>query len=171
MSSSQHEDETPGRRSRWREGIDHRLTRIPRYRAALLQSMTRFGDDFDRDVFVAAYESSDPSTINAITAVEGDLSHIVNWLKQIAELGYHELVRLERIPKGDGGQVDGLLEAKILTSADRDDLVELVKLRNRMQHDYPGVTPKQIHAAVLLVLELLPRLIERYGKMLQRIDG
>lgn len=98
-------------------------------------------------------------------------SHIINWLKQIAEFGYHELVRLERIPKGDGGQLEGLLEAEILTSADGDDLVELVKLRNRMQHDYPKVTPKQIHAAVLRVLELLPGLIERYGKMLQRIDG
>jgi hypothetical protein len=133
--------------------------------------MTRFGDDFDRNVFVAAYESPDPSTINAITAVEGDLGHIVNWLKQIAELGCHELVRLERIPKGVGGPLDGLLEAGILTAADRDDLAELVKLRNRMQHDYPGVTPKQIHAAVLRVLELLPGLIERYGRMLERIDG
>jgi len=160
-----------GRRSRWREGIDHRLTRIPRYRAALLESMTRFGDDFERDAFVAAYESPDPSTINAITAVEGDLGHIVNWLKQIAELGYHELVRLERIPAGGGGPVDGLLEAGILTVADENDLAELVKLRNRMQHDYPGVTPKQIHSAVLRVLELLPGLIERYGKMLERIDG
>jgi hypothetical protein len=40
-----------------------------------------------------------------------------------------------------------------------------------MQHDYPGVTPKQIHGAVLRVLELLPGLIERYDKMLQRIDA
>lgn len=133
--------------------------------------MARFGDDFDRDVFVAAYEAPDPSTIEAITAVEGELGHIVNWLKQIAEFGYHELLRLERIPKGETSPLDGLVETGILTSADRDDLAELVRLRNRLQHDYPGVTPKQVHGAVLLVLDLLPGLIKRYDQMLKRIDG
>jgi uncharacterized protein with HEPN domain len=46
-----------------------------------------------------------------------------------------------------------------------------VGLRNRLQHDYPGVTPKQIHGAVLQVLDLLPGLIERYDQMLKLIDG
>jgi len=158
-------------RSRWRVGIDDRLARVPRYRAALLRSMSEFGDDFELEGFVAAYDSTDPDTINAVTAVEGDLGHIVNWLRQIGELGYHELVRLGRIEKSDDGPLEGLVEAGLLTAADRSRLTDLVTLRNRLQHDYPGVTPVQIHAAVGLLLETLPRLIERYVAMIERIDA
>lgn len=159
------------RRSKWRHGIDHRLERIPRYRAALLQSMTYFGEDFELEAFVAAYSSEDPETINAVTAVEGNLGHIVNWLKQIADFGYHELLRLERIEKGDGRSLDNLVNAGILTAADHDRLVDLVQVRNRLQHDYPELTPNEIHTAVSRTLELLPGLLGRYGKMLKLIDG
>lgn len=159
------------RRSKWRYGIDHRLERIPRYRAALLQSMTYFGEDFELAAFVAAYSSEDPETINAVTAVEGNLGHIVNWLKQIADFGYHELLRLERIEKGDGRPLDRLVDIGVLNAADQDRLVDLVQVRNRLQHDYPELVPKEIHSAVSRTLELLPGLLGRYGKMLQRIDG
>ena len=160
-----------GRRSKWRHGIDDRLERIPRYRAALLRSMTYFGEDFQLEAFVAGYSSDDPATINAVTAVEGNLGHIVNWLKQIADFGYHELLRLERIEKGDGRSLDNLVDAEIFTAADRDRLVDLVQVRNRSQHDYPELTPNEIHTAVSRTLELLPGLLGRYGKMLQLIDG
>lgn len=159
------------RRSKWRYGIDHRLERIPRYRAALLQSMTYFGEDFDLEAFVQAYSSESPETINAVTAVEGNFGHIVNWLKQIADFGYHELLRLERIEKGDGRPLDRLVDGEVLRAADRDCLVELVQVRNRLQHDYPELAPKEIHSAVSRTLDLLPGLLARYGKMLQRIDG
>lgn len=159
------------RRSKWRYGIDHRLERIPRYRAALLQSMTYFGEDFELAAFVAAYSSEDPERINAVTAVEGNLGHIVNWLKQIAEFGYHELLRLERIEKGDGRPLDRLVDFEILRAADRDCLIDLVQVRNRLQHDYPELAPKEIHSAVSRTLELLPGLLGRYRKMLQLIDG
>lgn len=161
---------TPAR-SRWRVGIDDRLARIPRYRAALLHSMAEFGDDFDLESFVAAYDATDPDAINAVTAVEGDLGHIVNWLRQVGELGYHELVRLGRIEKSDDGPLESLVEAGVLTAADRSRLTDLVRLRNRLQHDYPGVTPAQIHATVGMLLEMLPRLIERYVAMIERIDA
>jgi hypothetical protein len=159
------------RRSKWRHGIDHRLERIPRYRGALLQSMTYFGDDFELAAFVAAYSSENPETINAVTAVEGNLGHIVNWLKQIAEFGYHELLRLERIEKGDGRPLDRLIDVGVLNAADRDRLVGLLQVRNRLQHDYPELAPKEIHSAVSRTLDLLPGLLGRYGKMLKLIDG
>lgn len=159
------------RRSKWRHGLDRRLDRIPLYRRALLESMSHFGDDFDREDFVAAYRSSDPVTINAATAVEGNLGHLVNWLKQIADFGYHELVRLERIEKSDGPPLDGLVGEKILLADDRDRLMPLVKLRNRLQHDYPEVTPQEIYAAVSDTLELLPGLLGRYERMVKLIDG
>jgi Protein of unknown function DUF86 len=159
------------RRSKWRHGIDHRLERIPRYRSALLQSMADFGEDFDLELFISAYKSGNPATINAATAVEGSLGHIVNWLKQIADFGYHELLRLDRIQKSDGRPIDGLVEAGILPASDRERLMPLVQLRNRLQHDYPEVLPEEIHDAVLRTLELLPGLLERYGQMLKRIDG
>jgi uncharacterized protein YutE (UPF0331/DUF86 family) len=133
--------------------------------------MARFGDDFDREAFIAAYDTPDPASIEAVTALEGELSHIVNWLKQIAEFGYHELVRLGRIPKSEGSMLDGLVEGDVLTATDRDDLNVLVALRNRLQHDYPEVTPKQIHSAVIGVVDLLPRLVGRYERMLKVIDG
>jgi hypothetical protein len=158
------------RRSKWRHGIDHRLERILRHRNALLQSMAFFGDDFDLKRFVAAYESGDPATINSATAVEGNLGHIVNWLKQIADFGYHELLRLDRIEKSGGRPIDGLVEAEILSPSDRDRLAQLVQVRNRLQHDYPEVTPEEIHDASLRTLELLPGLLGRYGRLLKRID-
>lgn len=133
--------------------------------------MAYFGDDFDLEQFVSAYESRDPATINAATAVEGNLGHIVNWLKQIADFGYHELVRLGQIEKSAGRPIDGLVEAGIVLGSDRDRLVSLVQVRNRLQHDYPEVAPEEIHAATRDALELLPGLLGRYGKMVERIDG
>jgi len=159
------------RRSKWRHGLDRRLDRIPRYRSALLESMSHFGDDFDPEDFVVAYRSSDPVTINAATAVEGSLGHLVNWLKQIADFGYHELVRLDRIEKGDGRPLDVLVEQDIILASDRERLTRLVALRNRLQHDYPEVAPQEIHSAVQEVLELLPGLLGRYREMLKLIDG
>jgi hypothetical protein len=133
--------------------------------------MAFFGDDFDLDVFVRAYESDDPATINAATAVEGSFGHVVNWLKQIADFGYHELLRLGRIERSDGRPIDGLVEAQILPASDRDRLMALVQLRNRLQHDYPEVAPEEVHDAVLRTLELLPGLLRHYGQMLKRIDA
>lgn len=159
-----------GRRSKWRYGIDYRLGRIPRYRVALLQSMARFGDDFDLDAFVAACDSDDPGTINAITALEGDFGHIVNWLRQIAELSYHELVRVGKLDKSEARPLDALVAAHFLRAADRDRLDQLVQLRNRLQHDYPGVAPSQLHEAVGILLDALPPLMARYGQILQRLD-
>jgi hypothetical protein len=133
--------------------------------------MAFFGEDFDLDVFVSAYESGDPATINAATAVEGNLGHIVNWLKQIADFGYHELLRLDRIEKIDGRPIDGLVKAEILSAADSDRLLQLVQVRNRLQHDYPEVAPEEIHDGVRRTLDLLPGLLGRYGQMLKRIDA
>lgn len=133
--------------------------------------MSFFGEDFDLDAFVAAYGSDDPATINAATAVEGSFGHVANWLKQIADFGYHELLRLERIEKCEARPIDGLVEAKILPATDRDRLMALVQLRNRLQHDYPEVAPEEIHEAVLRTLELLPGVLGCYGQMLKRIDG
>jgi hypothetical protein len=132
--------------------------------------MARFGDDFDLDAFVSACDSEDPATINAVTALEGDFGHIVNWLRQIAELGYHELVRIEAIEKGDERPLDALVSAGFLRGTDRDRLDRLVQLRNRLQHDYPGVSPAQLHEAVGLLLDALPHLIARYGGLLERLD-
>jgi len=159
------------RRSKWRHGIDHRLERIPRYRAALLQSMAYFGEEFELDAFAAAYSSEEPETINAVTAVEGNLGHIVNWLKQVADFGYHELQRLGRIEKGDGRPIDGLVDAEFLAATDRDRLLHLVQVRNRLQHDYPEVAPQEIHEAVSRTLDLLPGLLAGFGEMLNRIDA
>lgn len=161
---------TSGRRSKWRYGIEYRLGRIPRYRIALLQSMARFGDDFDLDAFVAACDSDDPDTINAITALEGDFGHIVNWLRQVAELGYHELVRVGKLDKSEERPLDALVAARLLRAADRDRLDELVGLRNRLRHDYAGVAPSQLHEAVGILLDALPRLMTRYGRLLERLD-
>lgn len=161
----------PTRRSKWRHALDHRLDRIPLYRAALLESMSQFGDDFDLDRFEAAYESRDPVTISAATAVEGNLGHLVNWLKQIADFGYHELVRLGRVEKSDGRPIDALVEREIVSASDRDCLMRLVAVRNRLQHDYPEVAPPEIHSAATETLELLPGLLGRYGEMLKLIDG
>jgi hypothetical protein len=161
----------PARRSKWRHALDHRLDRIPLYRAALLESMSRFGDDFDLDRFMAAYESRDPTTISAATAVEGNLGRLVNWLRQIGDFGYHELVCLDRIEKRDGRPLDVLVARDIILVSDRERLMRLVAVRNRLQHDYPEVTPQEIHAAVREALELLPGLLGRYREMLELIDG
>jgi len=46
-----------------------------------------------------------------------------------------------------------------------------VQVRNRLQHDYPELTPREIHSAVSRTLQVLPGLVGSYGKMLERIDG
>lgn len=73
--------------------------------------------------------------------------------------------------KGDGRPIDVLVERGIVPASDRDRLMRLVSVRNRLQHDYPELAPQEIHYAAGEALELLPGLLGRYEQMLKLIDG
>ena len=159
------------RRSKWRRQIDHRFERIPRYRSALLHTMATFGDGFDLEALEAAYAAEDPETISRVTALEGEFAHLVNWLVQIAELGYHELLRLDKAEKASGSPLDRLVALGILSERRKDRLLTLAVVRNRLQHTYPDVSAEEVHQAVLALLDELPALVRDYRRWLEALDG
>lgn len=138
--------------------------------AALVRAMSEFGDDFDLTAIAAAYGSDDPDEINKVGALESDFVHVVNFLLQIAELGYHELLRLGKVEKTAGPPFKRLRELGAISAQRCSDLEELAVLRNRLQHVYPDIAPQEIHRAIRALLDVLPGTIKDYRRWLEQLD-
>ena len=95
----------------------------------------------------------------------------MNWLVQIAELGYHELLRLDKAEKASGSPLDRLVALGILSEHRKDRLLTLAVVRNRLQHTYPDVSAEEVHQAVLALLDELPALVRDYRRWLEALDG
>jgi hypothetical protein len=67
--------------------IHDRLTDVARRLTALRTAMARFGEDFDREVFIDAYNSSDPDELNLVMAVERGVDHLYNSMADLTAFG------------------------------------------------------------------------------------
>jgi hypothetical protein len=88
-------DLRPAERRRWRDAIDRHLEDLPRQYAALEHAMASFGETFDVERFMAAYDTSDDmGAYNRVQAVERALGRVQNYVGELAAAG----VKLAALP-------------------------------------------------------------------------
>jgi hypothetical protein len=58
--------------------VRDRVSDVRPHLIALRAAMTEFGDDFELDVFTAAYDAEDPKLLNQVNAVERGVDKLYN---------------------------------------------------------------------------------------------
>lgn len=156
-----------------RQHVRARLRRVAvDYRALGAAIDDRFGSDFDRERWIAAFESDDPGAVNVVSPVISAFERIVNGLVEAARSGLvaggiaqpggtHDNVRadLERV-RDDDGITEGQLAL----------LVDLSRTRNQLQHVYVDVSADDVRTAVGRLRSNLPALTKALNAWLTRYD-
>jgi uncharacterized protein YutE (UPF0331/DUF86 family) len=163
LESSDHQ-----RASALKRKVLERLTDIARHYRALEAAMAEFDEGFSREQFVASTRSQDPVTLNRVKATERGLDQLFNYLAELTALGL-ELAEL-RLPEAEANaraDLRQLREIGVIDGPLCDQLVRVAGLRNRMVHDYVGVSGEEVHEAVRTLRAALPRFISAYQEWLR----
>lgn len=158
----------PERATALKRKVLARLTDIARHYRALEAAMDEFGDGFVRAEFVAASGSDDPSLLNAVKAVERGLDQLFNYLAELGAFGL-ELAGLRTGEEDPNSRADlrRLRDIGVIEPGLCEQLVRVVGVRNRMVHDYVGVSGDDVHEAARLLHGALPRYISAYQNWLR----
>lgn len=136
-------------------------------RDALRAATERIDEGFTPDAWVRAWESSDMDRMDAVALVERYFERLVNALVEVVRLG----LRLtgERPPGrlNAPGDLDRLRELGAISEQRRIRLTDVNEVRNKLQHEYPELTPLDVHRGVLLVLNELPGFTRDYRRWLE----
>jgi uncharacterized protein YutE (UPF0331/DUF86 family) len=94
-----------------------------------------------------------------------------NFVGEIAERGLLEAARSAHpSAKTQGKSFDRLREAGIISRQQRNRLVQLVDVRNIIQHDYVEVRPEQITDAVLSLRQDIHDVVRALDAWIKEID-
>lgn len=156
MNASQQAGD-PERARRVKVRIAARLRDMPRHFRALNAARAQFGGDFDRDAFAAAAQSDDPDRLNAVKAVERGLDLLDNYLVELVVDGL-QLAGLRDADESSNGPRDlrRLRDAGVLERGQAERLIDLVRVRARMVHEYAELDPDDVHRAVEILVAELP---------------
>ncbi len=146
-----------------------RLTDIARHYRALEAAMAEFDEEFRRERFVRAASSTDPAPLNRVKAVERGLDQLFNYLIELGALGL-ELAG-QRAPGAKASaraDLRLLREIGVVDEPLREQLARVAGIRNRVVHDYVGVSGAEVHEAVRLLHKALPRFVSAYQDWLRR---
>jgi uncharacterized protein YutE (UPF0331/DUF86 family) len=146
-----------------------KLTRLPAQRRALRAALGEFGDDFDRERWAAAFESSEVGDINRVLAVTGGYTALVNNTIEAVKIGA-QLADLAptRGMSGASGIIDALHRDGGISAGQAETFVELYRTRNAIQHASPDIEADEIHRQVQVLLGHLPGFVKRYVAWLER---
>ena len=148
--------------------ITDRLRDLTLQRDTLLYVMGGFGDDFSRDRFVAAATSNDPAERAKVLAVERGFEILTNYLTELTVAGLEAAGYRTRGAKVVAPQEFRLLQSKGGISADLcRRLIELNRTRNDLQHDYPTVQARTLHAAVSELVNQFAAFMRAYPSWLR----
>jgi uncharacterized protein YutE (UPF0331/DUF86 family) len=147
-------------RKRWRQRLTARLEDFPRQLDTLRYSTQRFEPDFDRAAFAAAFESENPELYSRVQAVERGYGRLQNYVAEIA-IDAVNLAELSRRPhEGNEPQAAPFFEALrddgVLSKDLTRGLVRTQRSRALFEHDYVKVSARDVHEAVLLLLDAAP---------------
>jgi uncharacterized protein YutE (UPF0331/DUF86 family) len=168
MTRTPLEASDPQRAAAVKRKILQRLTDIERHYRALEAGMAEFGEGFGREEFASAAMSEDPAELNRVKAVERGLDQLFNYLAELGALGL-ELAGL-RAPDEEPsarGDLRRLQEIEVIDDHLRHRLVRVAGIRNRMVHDYVGVSAADVHEAARLLDSALPRYVAAYQDWLR----
>jgi uncharacterized protein YutE (UPF0331/DUF86 family) len=145
--------------------IQDRLTDVSRRLTALRTAMARFGEDFDQDAFINAYNSDDPDALNLVMAVERGVDHLYNYMADLTAFGLELADRRDRDASLNARRdIDDLRRAKVLSGERTDDLQRLREIRRLLVHEYAQATAVQIHEAARITSRVVPVFFNAYRK-------
>jgi uncharacterized protein YutE (UPF0331/DUF86 family) len=137
------------------------LARVPLVREQMLVAMGEFGTEFDREAFVAAAESDDPVERNKVAVVERELDVLVNLLEELGSMALGEGQRRGSVDKAAGGAWEQLAAAGAIPRSTARKLREAKDTRNDLDHSYPPMSWKVVHASTEVVIGELDGYIAR----------
>ncbi len=130
--------------------------------------MADFGESFAREDFAAASGSDDPAALNRVKAIERGLDQLFNYLAELSALGL-ELAGLRYPDEEANARADlrGLRDLGVIDAGLCERLVRVAGIRNRMVHDYVGVTGVEVYEAVRLLHVAPPAYVLAYQRWLR----
>jgi hypothetical protein len=146
--------------------IRDRANDVRRHLLALRTAMAEFGDDFDRDVFAAAFASEDPVVLNRVKAVERGVEQLYACIVELAAFGL-ELAELRgRRDEADmRGDLTALRRAGVLSTELTRRLRRLGELWRMLARQ---ATADHVHEAALLVTANFPAFYGAFGDWARR---
>jgi hypothetical protein len=140
---------------RWRETVVRHLEDLPRQYAALENAMATFGEDFDLQLFKAAYNTTeDMDAYNRVQAVERAMARVQNYVGELADAGT-KLAGLPRPPMESGGSqaqqaFEALRDGTVISKRLCRKLVQAQAARTRIEHSYVQAPAGDVHRAATL---------------------
>ena len=159
----------PARARALKAKIRDRVGDVRRHLVALRTAMAEFGDDFELDVFRAAYASEDPVELNRVKAVERGVDQLYNYIAELASFGL-ELAELRgrRDETNARRDLDALRDARVITGELARRLQRLRELRRMLIHEYATATAEQVHESALIVVGSFPSFYDAYRAWIRR---
>jgi uncharacterized protein YutE (UPF0331/DUF86 family) len=149
--------------------IRDRVSDVRRHLLALRTAMAEFGEDFEMDVFRAAFISDDPVVLNRVKSVERGVDQLYNYIAELAAFGL-ELAELRgrRDETNARRDLDALRDAGVISGELTRRLQRLRELRRMLVHEYATATSEQVHESALIVTDSFPAFYDAYRAWIRR---
>lgn len=150
--------------------IVERLRDLRRHLLALEYALESFGEFNAEESFVAAARSSDPAELTRALAVERAFEILVNYVSELAVEGL-KLSGDRRAHEAPDAVRDirRLQASGVLPNRLGERLVDHIRSRNRLQHEYPELQAREIYAAARATLGDLPAFARGYARWLREL--
>lgn len=145
-----------------------RIQGVRRHLTALQAAMASFGEDFDLDLFEAAFESEDPDELNRVKAVERGVDQLYNYMAELAAYGLELAGERQRHDETNARRdLDALARLSVLSAERVRRLQRLRELRRLLVHEYATATATEAHEAARILADELPLFYHAYGEWIR----
>lgn len=150
--------------------IAERLAELPERLSQLSAAMSQFGDDFDRELFVAAAEQARANEAPPTWLIERGFEIVQNYFAELAMLAV-EAAGLRTKRQRASARVDFELmrDAGVISKSMCETLCSLRQTRNELAHAYVEVAAEQVHQAVVLIAECASQFMASYHEWMQSL--
>jgi len=130
--------------------------------------MSEFGEDFELEVFRAAYKSQEPQELNRVKAVERGVDLLYNYIAELAAFGL-QLAELRGRHDDTNAHRDleAMRRAGVLSGELTKRLQRLRGLRRLLVHEYTTATAEQVHESAEILIANLPAFSEAYREWIK----
>jgi hypothetical protein len=149
--------------------IRDRVSDLRRHLIALRTAMAEFGEDFDLDVFQAAFDSDDPAQLNHVKAVERGVDQLYNYIAELTSFGL-ELSGVRSRGQDTNARVDleSLQRIGVIGPERARRLQRLRELRRLLVHEYANATAEQVYEAARIITSEFVQFYDAYRDWIAR---
>jgi uncharacterized protein YutE (UPF0331/DUF86 family) len=163
-------DDQPSRQPLPRK-IKVRVADMPRHYETLRYAADAFGDDFPLEAYEIAARSPDPAELTKVYAVDHGFELLVNSIAQLVretleQRGFRE----PDDPQDAPADLRAFRDAGAITKTQCERMIDLCRLRNDLEHEYPDVRASSVHTGVKVLLAEIGPFMKCYGAWLKRDD-